>query len=75
MILNSYTFLYLLRVSLNEELVWGYGWQGTYAGAMFMGNLKNWSKYGNAENQLKQEFIQGYGYPPTDSRSIGDSSH
>ncbi len=32
----------------NVLLVWGYGWQGTYVGAMFMGNPKNWSKYGNA---------------------------
>ncbi len=28
-------------------LVWGYGWQGTYAGSDFMGNPQNWQVYQN----------------------------
>ncbi len=28
-------------------LVWGYGWQGTYAGSVFMGNPRNWQVYQN----------------------------
>ncbi|MGC1120471.1 MAG: clostripain-related cysteine peptidase [Candidatus Methanofastidiosia archaeon] len=26
-------------------LVWGYGWQGTYAGSVFIGNPTNWQTY------------------------------
>jgi hypothetical protein len=29
----------------NVLMVWGYGWQGTYAGSMFMGDPANWEKY------------------------------
>lgn len=31
--------------SRNVMLVWGYGWYGTYAGAMFIGNIVNWDNY------------------------------
>ena len=26
-------------------VVWGYGWQGTYAGSVFIGDLDNWEEY------------------------------
>ena len=26
-------------------LVWGYGWQGTYAASVFLGNISNWQTY------------------------------
>ena len=32
----------------NVMLVWGYGWQGTYAGSTFMGNPENWEEYSGA---------------------------
>ena len=32
----------------NVMLVWGYGWQGTYAGSVFIGDLNNWSLYADA---------------------------
>ena len=32
----------------NVLLVWGYGWQGTYAGSAFIGDLNNWSLYADA---------------------------
>ncbi len=32
----------------NVMLVWGYGWQGTYAGSVFIGDLNNWSLYTDA---------------------------
>ena len=32
----------------NALLVWGYGWQGTYAGSAFIGDLNNWSLYADA---------------------------
>ncbi len=28
-------------------LIWGYGWQGTYAGSVFMSDIYYWSYYGN----------------------------
>jgi hypothetical protein len=28
-------------------LVWGYGWEGTYADSVFMGNPSNWNMYPN----------------------------
>lgn len=31
----------------NILFIWGYGWQGTYAGSLFMSNPNNWSYYGN----------------------------
>ncbi|MBU7026743.1 MAG: hypothetical protein HXS48_07350 [Theionarchaea archaeon] len=34
--------------SRNVLLVWGYGWQGTYAGSAFMGNPVNWQAYSGA---------------------------
>jgi len=34
--------------SRNVLLVWGYGWQGTYAGSVFMGDPQNWLEYQNA---------------------------
>jgi C1A family cysteine protease len=32
----------------NIMLVWGYGWQGTYAGSTFMGDPANWAAYPDA---------------------------
>ena len=32
----------------NVMLVWGYGWQGTYAGSAFIGDTNNWNTYLNA---------------------------
>lgn len=32
----------------NVMLVWGYGWQGTYAGSTFMGDPLNWEEYEGA---------------------------
>jgi hypothetical protein len=32
----------------NVMLVWGYEWQGTYAGSMFMADPLNWEQYKNA---------------------------
>jgi hypothetical protein len=32
----------------NVMLVWGYEWQGTYAGSMFMADPGNWEKYKDA---------------------------
>lgn len=32
----------------NAMLVWGYGWQGTYAGSVFMGEPTKWQSYPNA---------------------------
>ena len=32
----------------NVLLVWGYGWQGTYAGSAFMGDPENWQAYEGA---------------------------
>lgn len=34
--------------SRNVMLAWGYGWQGTYAGSMFMGTPANWQAYQGA---------------------------
>ncbi|MBU7028464.1 MAG: hypothetical protein HXS48_16140 [Theionarchaea archaeon] len=31
----------------NILFIWGYGWQGTYAGSLFMSNPNNWSCYGS----------------------------
>ncbi|KYK37598.1 MAG: hypothetical protein AYK19_06890 [Theionarchaea archaeon DG-70-1] len=31
--------------SRNVMLVWGYGWQGTYAGSAFVGDPNNWTAY------------------------------
>lgn len=31
----------------NILLVWGYGWYGTYAGSLFMGDPSNWHEYYN----------------------------
>jgi hypothetical protein len=28
--------------------IWGYGWEGTYAGSVFISNPLNWSLYGNS---------------------------
>ena len=33
--------------SRNVLQVWGYGWRGTYAGSVFMGNPQNWQVYSN----------------------------
>ena len=33
--------------SRNVLVIWGYGWQGTYAGSVFMSDPSNWSLYGN----------------------------
>ncbi len=32
----------------NVMLVWGYGWQGTYAGSVFIGDPENWQTYAGA---------------------------
>ncbi|MBU7025479.1 MAG: CehA/McbA family metallohydrolase [Theionarchaea archaeon] len=41
--------VYLGKNSLRSTvLVWGYGWYGTYAGSVFMGNPGNWQSYFNA---------------------------
>jgi len=32
----------------NVMLVWGYGWQGTYAGSVFLGDPANWQEYEGA---------------------------
>ncbi|MBU7027617.1 MAG: hypothetical protein HXS48_11840 [Theionarchaea archaeon] len=34
--------------SQNVMLVWGYGWQGSYAGSTFMGDPSNWQTYQDA---------------------------
>ncbi len=34
--------------SRNVMLVWGYGWQGTYAGSVFIGDPVNWQAYATA---------------------------
>jgi hypothetical protein len=34
--------------SRNVMLVWGYGWRGTYAGSLFMGDPVNWLDYRGA---------------------------
>ena len=31
----------------NILLIWGYGWEGTYAGSVFMSNPTNWTFYRN----------------------------
>ena len=38
--------------SRNVLLVWGYGWQGTYAGSVFMGDPQNWLEYESAHMLL-----------------------
>jgi hypothetical protein len=38
--------------SRNVLLVWGYGWQGTYAGSVFMGDPQNWLEYQDAHMLL-----------------------
>ena len=40
----------------NVILVWGYGWQGTYAGSAFMGNPANWQAYEGA-NMLMMRWV------------------
>ena len=32
----------------NVMLVWGYGWRGSYAGSVFMGDPANWQSYPDA---------------------------
>ncbi|MGD2248513.1 MAG: hypothetical protein PVF58_08900 [Candidatus Methanofastidiosia archaeon] len=32
----------------NVMVVWGYGWEGTYAGSAFIGDFNNWYSYPNA---------------------------
>ena len=32
----------------NVLLVWGYGWRGTYAGSVFIGDPANWTTYAGA---------------------------
>ncbi len=32
----------------NILLVWGYGWQGTYAASVFLGDITNWDAYAGA---------------------------
>jgi hypothetical protein len=34
--------------SRSVMVIWGYGWQGTYAGSAFIGNPSNWNVYRNA---------------------------
>lgn len=36
----------------NVLMVWGYGWRGTYAGSMFLGDPANWEKYMGAHMLL-----------------------
>lgn len=36
----------------NVMLVWGYGWRGTYAGSVFMGDPVNWQTYSDAHMLL-----------------------
>jgi hypothetical protein len=41
--------VYLRELSgRNILLVWGYGWQGTYAGSTFMGDTGTWQAYSEA---------------------------
>jgi hypothetical protein len=41
--------IYLGELSTrNVLLVWGYGWRGTYAGSVFMGDPANWQAYEGA---------------------------
>ena len=41
--------IYLGKLSSrNVLLVWGYGWRGTLAGSMFMGDPANWQEYSDA---------------------------
>jgi len=41
--------IYLEKFSTGTVmLVWGYGWQGTYAGSTFMGDPSNWQEYSGA---------------------------
>ncbi len=41
-------------------LVWGYGWEGTYAGSVFMGDPNNWSIYQKA-NMVMLRWIDSNG--------------
>ena len=42
----------------NVMLVWGYGWYGTYAGSIFMGDPSNWQSYSDA-HLLMLRWIDG----------------
>jgi hypothetical protein len=43
-----YVGRYTSQYTQNIMLVWGYGWQGTYAGSAFIGNPLNWQAYPGA---------------------------
>jgi hypothetical protein len=43
-----YVGRYTSQYTQNIMLVWGYGWQGTYAGSVFIGNPATWQAYSGA---------------------------
>ncbi|MGD2250331.1 MAG: transglutaminase family protein [Candidatus Methanofastidiosia archaeon] len=50
----------------NILIIWGYGWQGTYAGSVFMSDIQNWSFYSNNHLLLLRWFDSNYdGYIQT----------
>ncbi len=46
--LEDICIIYLGRENnRNILLIWGFGWEGTYAGSVFMSNSSNWTQYAN----------------------------
>ncbi len=50
-------------------LVWGYGWRGTYAGSLFIGDPANWQSYANA-HMLMLRWVDSNGDGLVQSREI-----
>jgi hypothetical protein len=63
---NQYPSQDICIVFLGEDnarsvlLVWGYGWEGTYAGSVFIGDPNNWSIYQKA-NMVMLRWIDSNG--------------
>ena len=56
-------------------LVWGYGWQGTYAASMFLGDPANWEAYKGAHLvMLRWNDINGDGLVQVNEISVEVSS-
>jgi hypothetical protein len=58
----------------NVLLVWGYGWQGTYVGSVFIGDPANWQAYQGA-NMLMLRWVDSNGDGLVQSSEIIVESH